>query len=262
VVQSDAQLPVSLHQFHLPMWRAAVDSRKVTTHPRSDLALVTAETPAGTHRLSFRFGPSTMWLIAAGLALLAAVMWAALAWRIPWLRLAALTLVIVAGILALNGLGVGRRTWQSRPAQATLGDVAQLIGYDVARGQGADALDVTLYWLGLREMETNYKVFVHLLNSDGQVVGQHDGDPVGGFPPTTRWLPGEISPDRHRILLPEGTVGGEYGLKVGMYAPPSESASPTESEPLRNLPVDPPSPDGRVDLGKVIVRPYDIISEP
>jgi hypothetical protein len=73
------------------------------------------------------------------------------------------------------------------------------------------------------------------------VIAQHDGDPAGGFTPTTRWRAGELVADRHRVALPAGLAPGEYGLKAGMYQP----------EPLRNLPVEPPTSDGRIDLGRV-----------
>jgi hypothetical protein len=252
---SDKPVSISLHQFHLPMWRASADGQAADTYPSGDLALITADAAATTSQLSFRFGPSAAWLIAAALAIVAASVWAALAWKNRKTRIAGVILVIAAIIFALNGLGVGQRTSQPKPAQTALGDAALLIGYDVERARGEDAAEVTLYWLCLRQMATNYKVFVHLLDPDGQVVGQHDGDPVGGFTPTTRWLPGEIIADRHRIALPAGAEG-EYGLKAGMYAPA------TGSEPMENLPVDPPTADGRVDLGRVIVRPYGIMSEP
>ena len=62
---------------------------------------------------------------------------------------------------------------------------------------------------------------------------------TGGGLPVQR--AGELIADRHRIPLPAGLSSGEYGLKAGMYQP----------EPPRNLPIDPPTPDGRVDLGTV-----------
>jgi len=144
----------------------------------------------------------------------------------------------------LNGLGVGQRTRQPVPVGAALEDVALLIGYETAPARGQKALDVTLYWFALREVATNYKAFVHLVGKDGQIIAQHDGDPVGGFTPTTRWRPGEIIPDRHRLPLPDDTKG-MYRLKAGLY----------RLEPsLRNLTVEPQSPDGRVDLGPVMIR--------
>ena len=128
--------------------------------------------------------------------------------------------------------------------QSAVGDVALLIGYDAAPARAADALDVTLYWFGLRDVGANYKTFVHLLGPDGQVIAEHDGDPGGGFTPTTRWRAGEVIADTHRLPLPPGVAAGVYRIKAGMYRP----------EPLSNLPPDPTTPDGRVDLGEVSIR--------
>lgn len=280
-VESGAPLTLRLHQFHLPMWRAWLNRVEVATHPSGELGLVSVDVPAGRQSVALRFGPSRSWTIAGVLAGLAVLAWAvlafasavpvaggveALAGHVPaprprpnrlkprlrqsagvggtasrGLRVAGVALVICALVLALNGWGVGRRSWTPQPAQTAVGDVALLVGYDVETVR--DALDVTLYWYALREVSTDYKVFVHALGIDGQVIGQHDGDPVGGFTPTTRWRAGEVIVDRHRVPLPAG-LSGEVGIRAGMYQP----------ELLQNLPLDPPTADGRVDLGTVTVR--------
>jgi hypothetical protein len=103
---------------------------------------------------------------------------------------------------------------------------------------------VTLYWLALRNTASNYKVFVHLLGPDGQVVAQQDGDPLGGYTPTTRWKQGELIADTHRVTLPEGIGQGEYQVRVGMY-----EVQPGETPGFRNLPVFPVTEDGRITLG-------------
>ena len=161
----------------------------------------------------------------------------------------AVGLPILILILALNSEGLGQRRWtpaQPVGGQAALGDVALLIGRDAAPARGERALDVTLYWFALRETGTNYKSFVHLLGPDGQVIAQHDGDPGGGYTPTSRWMQGELTPDRHRLPLPEGLPAGTYGLRAGMYAVDASGAA-------INLPVNPVTLDGRVDLGTVEV---------
>ena len=124
-------------------------------------------------------------------------------------------------------------------------DVAQLIGYDVIPAKGESALDVTLYWFALRETSQNYKAFVHLLDANGSVVAQHDGDPVGGHTSTTRWMQGELIADTHRLALPEG-LAGQFELRAGMY-----EVRPGETPGFRNLTVDPASPDQRIVLGAV-----------
>lgn len=244
-IQTSNPLPVRLHQFHLPAWMARLDGQAVPTYPSGELGLVSADVPGGVHGLAFQFGPTPAWIAAACLAILAAAVWAALAWRERphdrKLLAGAVVLIALVLLFTLNGLGLGERSWVPRPVGAAIEDVALLLGYDVTPARGADALDVTLYWFALREVETDYKTFVHLLDGGGQVVAQHDGDPGGGYSPTTRWLPGEIVPDRHRLPLLAGQPDGEYTLKAGMY----------QFEPMRVLSVDPPAADGRVDLGRV-----------
>ncbi|MCC7353887.1 MAG: hypothetical protein IT330_09035 [Anaerolineae bacterium] len=244
-IETATPIPVRLHQFHLPGWMTEIDGRPVRTYPTGELGLVTADAPTGSHRVNIRFGPTPARTAGTALSALATILWITLAW---WRRragrglsAAAVLLLVVTLLLGLNGLG--QRTRQPIQMQAALEDVALLTGYDTVHARGQDALDVTLYWFALREVATNYKAFVHLVGEEGQVVAQHDGDPVGGFTPTTRWRPGEVVADRHRLPLPPDERG-VYRLKAGLY----------QAEPLRNLTIDPPSPDGRVDLGEVMIR--------
>jgi hypothetical protein len=243
---------VRLHQFHLPSWRAWLDGGPEVTYASGELGLVTADVPPGVHRLSFRFGPTPVWIAAGALAILGAVAWAILVFRRPapgrsrraGARVAAIVLVTLTLALGLNQLGLGQRRWAPKPVQAALEDVALLVGYDVTPVD-RNALDVTLYWFALRDVGTDYKSFVHLVDSSGQMIAQHDGDPVGGFTPTTRWRPGEIIADRHRLPLPPNVVSGRSELKAGLYE--LTAAGP------RNLLTQPPTPDSRVDLGPVEV---------
>ncbi|MCU0509375.1 MAG: hypothetical protein MUC34_13475 [Anaerolineae bacterium] len=113
---------------------------------------------------------------------------------------------------------------------------------------GERGLDVTLYWFSQRETSQNYKVFVHLLGPDGQVVAQSDGEPVGGFTPTTRWKQAELAPDTHRLRLPAELPPGEYELRAGMY-----ELRAGEEPAIRNLPLQPATEDGRIRLGRVTI---------
>jgi len=241
-LSSSAPLPVRLHQFDLPGWQAELDGRPTAVYPSGELALVSANAPAGSHRLAFHFGDTPARTTGAILSTLSACLWAFLAlWktRSSLLRGTAVALLLVTLILDLNALGVGQRSWMPVQVQAKLGDAALLLGYDVAPARAANALDVTLYWFALRDMSTNFKAFVHLTDGAGQVLAQHDGDPGGGYSPTTRWRAGEIIADRHRLPLPASLPAATYDLKAGLY----------ENPPLRNLTVDPPTADNRVDLG-------------
>jgi len=244
-VETPAPLALRLHQFHLPGWQAWLNGQPLPTYPSHELGLVTIDIPAGRHEVRIAFtGTPARWP-GVVTAVTTVAVWAFWAWRAGRrqrsLRLAAVSLVLMALLLSLNGLGLGGQTRVPMPAAVRWGDVARLIGWEARRAPAAEALDVTLYWLALRETAVNYKAFVHLVDGAGQVVTQHDGDPGGGYTPTTRWRPGELIADTHRIPLPAGLAPGAYGLKAGLY-------DLTPSGPV-NLPQEPPTADGRADLG-------------
>ncbi len=250
-VETAAPLPLRLHQFHQPGWNATVDGQPAATYPTGELGLVTVDVPAGTHQVVLSFGATPARTAGLLLSLAAAAIWIVLAFvrtRSRMLRATGVALGVFAVALALNSLGVGQRAWTPQPVRATLEDVAVLLAADATPLDARAGLptepalaEVTLYWLALRETAQNYKAFVHLLGPDGSVIAQHDGDPVGGFTPTSRWRPGQIIADRHILTLPEGLPAGDYGLRAGLY----------QVDPLRNLAVDPPAADNRVDIGKV-----------
>lgn len=81
-----------------------------------------------------------------------------------------------------------------------------------------EVLPTTLYWQAEAEMNTNYTVFVQLLNQVGQVVAQVDQPPLAGAAPTTTWLPGEILVDPYTLALPN-LPPGAYRLIAGLYNP-------------------------------------------
>ncbi|HUW13732.1 MAG TPA: 6-pyruvoyl-tetrahydropterin synthase-related protein, partial [Anaerolineae bacterium] len=129
-VDSAAPLTVSLHQFHLPAWAGTIGDQRAATYASGDLALVTADLPAGETRVSFRFGPTQASLVGNSLAILTSLALCVLAWRTKRagsgraLMATAAVLVTVCVALMLNSLGVGRKERTVHPTQVTLGDVA------------------------------------------------------------------------------------------------------------------------------------------
>ncbi len=70
-------------------------------------------------------------------------------------------------------------------------------------------------------MEQLYQVFLHVVDSQGQLVTQHDRVPgKGGRQPTTAWLPGEVVTDPIELPLPADIATGIYTIRLGMYLPP------------------------------------------
>lgn len=63
-------------------------------------------------------------------------------------------------------------------------------------------LPVALTWLAEAPVRTDYKVFVHALAPDGQLVAQHDAMPLNDLRPMTQWRAGEPVYDPHGLALP------------------------------------------------------------
>jgi len=102
---------------------------------------------------------------------------------------------------------------------AVLGQKILLEGFSVSRRSLApgDTLIVSLSWKVLAAPRERLKVFVHLSDSSGRPVAQHDGEPIAWHGLTDRWRPGEAYADRHGIVLPQDIAAGDYRLLVGMY---------------------------------------------
>ncbi|MFN2131554.1 MAG: 6-pyruvoyl-tetrahydropterin synthase-related protein [Anaerolineae bacterium] len=104
-----------------------------------------------------------------------------------------------------------------RPA-AVLEGLASLAGYDLVQAdvQPGGALEVTLYWQALREMETSYKAFLQVVGPDGVLV-QVDAVPDGWQRPTTGWVAGEVIADPYVLAIPEDAPAGNYTVIAGLY---------------------------------------------
>jgi hypothetical protein len=108
-----------------------------------------------------------------------------------------------------------------------------------------DALSLTLYWRADDPLPDDYTMFVHVLDTEGRLVAQHDGQPIYGYFPTSQWPPGEVIPDRIAIPLPEDLPPGRYSLIAGMYTWPSLNRlnvadGGTDFIPLTSISVDAP----------------------
>jgi hypothetical protein len=80
--------------------------------------------------------------------------------------------------------------------------------------QPGGVIAVTLRWRALRSINTDYVVFVHLIDPDGRLVAQHDREPST---PTTEWVPGVDVTDVYHVPIPDAQPAGRYQLRTGMY---------------------------------------------
>lgn len=119
--------------------------------------------------------------------------------------------------------------WQLDGREARLGDVVML----------------TLNWVALSQPAARYKIFVHLLDSNGRVVAQRDGEPVGDNRISTTWRAGEKIADNYGLFAQDA---GEFELEIGMYRVDNGARLPIVSRDDRAL-------GDHLILGTVRVQP-------
>jgi hypothetical protein len=127
----------------------------------------------------------------------------------------------------LEVLPDGNITYLRRPLKVAYGDTIRLRGYRW-RTVGPE-LQVTLMWEALNDLHADYKVFLHLLGSGGQVWRQYDASPCEWQCPTSQWQRGDVILDQARIHL-GGLPPGEYQLAAGLYVEETGERVPVQGE--------------------------------
>ncbi len=102
---------------------------------------------------------------------------------------------------------------------ATFGNKIALRGYDAPQQANAgDTIDITLHWQSIERTDQELIFFVHILDTTGTLVAQHDSPPNNGLSPTWQWLADrQYQRDLHQIQLPDDLPNGAYTVSVGMY---------------------------------------------
>jgi mannosyltransferase len=83
--------------------------------------------------------------------------------------------------------------------------------------QPGDVLGVTFTWTTTQPLTARYKVFVQLLDGQGRLVAQHDGEPGNNLAITTTWQPAQPVADAHGLIMPLDLPAGDYRLIAGLY---------------------------------------------
>jgi hypothetical protein len=106
----------------------------------------------------------------------------------------------------------------ANPVNQTLGERVTLLGFENADCGARNAeCRVKLWWRAKQDMPESYKVFVHLLDTNGVPRAQADVIPQNSSRSTWSWLPGEIITDEIALQIPADLPAGEYRLTTGLY---------------------------------------------
>lgn len=96
-------------------------------------------------------------------------------------------------------------------------DAVELLGWKMVPEfpSPGSPLRMILYWKVLKDMRTNWKVFVHLDAAGQRIHGDHD--PVEGLYPTSDWTKGDLIADEHRVVVKRTISRANFTFYVGLY---------------------------------------------
>jgi mannosyltransferase len=97
----------------------------------------------------------------------------------------------------------------TQPADADFGEQVRLLGM-----RQTSSTELVLIWQAMASIETDYTLFVHVLDADGETMVNADHLPPR---PMREWRPGQIVPDRVTLTLPPDLPAGDYRIEVGLY---------------------------------------------
>ena len=96
--------------------------------------------------------------------------------------------------------------------EINFGNFFRLEGYTLA--PTSEGVKITFFWRAIESPDSDYTLFVQIVNSDDQIVAQKDGQPFDGRYPTSTWPPGELFVEER--FLP-AVPDGEYRIFIGWY---------------------------------------------
>jgi len=117
---------------------------------------------------------------------------------------------------------------QAVPLPARFGEMATLLGYGLAKDHLATGEEVhlILYWRAQGPAYEPLSSFAHLLDSQGNVVGQYDGFDV----PPRRWKAEDVIAQVYRFRVNPDAQPGAHWLEVGLYNPQTMARVPILDE--------------------------------
>jgi hypothetical protein len=117
------------------------------------------------------------------------------------------------------------------PVNLQFGETISLLGFSLPSDvlEPGEILQLSLFWQIDQEIDERYKVFLHLVDENGQIVAQQDSEPGGNLTPTNIWQPGQVIVDNHGLFIPAETAPGTYTLLLGLY---------DFADPSNRLPID------------------------
>ncbi|MCK6628770.1 MAG: glycosyltransferase family 39 protein [Anaerolineae bacterium] len=123
-------------------------------------------------------------------------------------------------------------------AHAVFGDIATLLGYDLAGTLSPEGarVAVTLYWQAQKKTTRPYQVKLRLVDgSSGSLLAEQTAEPGQGVAPTSEWQTGEIITDRHELII-ASSQPTSVNLEIQLLADTLQPVTLAQGQPLLVVP--------------------------
>jgi len=111
------------------------------------------------------------------------------------------------------------------PVSANLGDLINVLGFDLVPDVAGKSLaigqpvTVIVHLQARQTMDTNFSVFMHLIDAQDQIWGQHDAAAGGASHATSIWRAGEVVSTTLHVTLSPQTPATQVTAVLGLYDP-------------------------------------------
>jgi 4-amino-4-deoxy-L-arabinose transferase-like glycosyltransferase len=116
--------------------------------------------------------------------------------------------------------------------EITFGEAVTLLGYDanISTVRPGESVPLTLYWRGKKPMDTNFTVFLHLLDENEVIVAQRNVFHGPGVYPTSQWTAGAQFGDTYVLNIPRTAYApNQTQFEVGLYDHTTGNRLPIET---------------------------------
>ena len=236
-VSTDKEFPFRLFFFDFPGWKVNVNGERIEHLIGDPEGFIVVPLTAGDYVIDVWFGSTPPRVVGWVLTSIALIAIGVIAVITPKSKLKTAIIQnnfgllgsgILIGVVVLLLLLPGRFfRYESPqdgvdPAEFSLNtsfdQQIELLAYDLDKttAQPGDWISLNLYWQAEVLQEIDFQGFVHLLDSNGQLVAQSDKLNPGDFP-TRRWTTDKYVTDAHLIKLPADLPAGSYQLTAGLW---------------------------------------------
>ncbi|HEY3305696.1 MAG TPA: glycosyltransferase family 39 protein [Candidatus Binatia bacterium] len=124
------------------------------------------------------------------------------------------------------------------PVDVDFGPAIRLSGYDadVSALRSSGILTLTLSWHVRAPLREDFNLFIRVLNSDGERVGEVDAPPGGSRAPTSGWQVGRYVTSIQQVSVPAHLEAGAYWIALRLYNPRDSTRVPMRLRPRSGAP--------------------------